>query len=82
MEKTCATKTISTVCGKTISYFQEPGKNAKMHSVVGPALVHAKDDKKAPEYYIFGIKYSKSVWDQLVNQYKEVTLEELTKLEY
>ena len=63
-------KTINTVCGKTISYLQTEGQNNKMHSVEGPALIYADADNKAPEYYLYGIKYSKADWKERLSQRK------------
>lgn len=63
-------KTINTVCGKTISYLQTEGQNNKMHSVEGPALIYAEQDNKAPEYYLYGIRYTKAGWKELLNQHK------------
>lgn len=59
-------KTINTVCGKTISYLQTDGYPNKMHSVEGPAIVYRKDENKAPEYYLYGIKYSKAEWKERI----------------
>lgn len=63
-------KTMKTVCGKTISYLTEEGKIPKMHSVTGPALVYSDEEKKAPEYYLYGIKYTKQRWKELLTQTK------------
>jgi hypothetical protein len=63
-------RTMKTVCGKTISYFQEPGEVAKAHSLEGPAVIHSESDNLADEYYIYGIKYTKTRWQELVNQHK------------
>lgn len=70
MRTTTVIKTFNTVCGKTISYIQEVGQTAKAHSTTGPAIVFPKDEKKTPEYYLFGIKYSKADWQDLINQSK------------
>lgn len=70
MRTTTVMKTFNTVCGKTISYCQDTGQIAKAHSTTGPAIVYPKEEKKAPEYYLFGIKYSKSDWQDLINQSK------------
>lgn len=59
-----------TVCGKTITYFQEPGQIAKAHSLEGPAVIYAESDNLPDEYYIYGIKYNKTRWQELVNQHK------------
>lgn len=63
-------KTMNTVCGKTISYMQEPGQTPKAHSATGPAITYTKDDKVVSEYYLHGIKHSKAVWQDLINQTK------------
>lgn len=70
MRATTIIRTFNTVCGKTISYMQETGQTAKAHSATGPAIIYSKDEKKVPEYYLFGIKYSKSDWQDLINQTK------------
>ena len=63
-------RTIKTACGKKISYYQEPGCTAKAHSLEGPAVIYPESDNQADEYYIYGIKYSKTRWQELVNQHK------------
>lgn len=75
------TKTIKTTCGKTITYFQEEGKNAKAHSFTDAAIIYPESENKAPEYYLYGIKYKKAEWQELVNQYKDITPSDLN-LEY
>lgn len=55
-------KTMRTVCGKTITFLQTDGQPNKVHSTEGPALVYPDVDNKAPEYYLYGIKYSKADW--------------------
>ena len=72
MRTTSYTKTIKTVCGKTISYFKEEGKNPKAHSVEGPAIIYADSENQAPEYYLYGIKYKKAAWQELINLHKDV----------
>jgi hypothetical protein len=69
------TKTMRTVCGKTLSYLEVTGQLNKMHSTEGPAVVYAEEEKKAPEYYLFGIKYSKNEWKSLINQHKPLPVE-------
>ena len=64
------TRTINTICGKTISYLQTDGQPNKMHSVDGPALIYSDSDSKAPEYYLYGIKYSKAEWKERLSQKK------------
>ena len=65
-------RTIKTTCGKEITYFQKGDEVAKMHSTEGPAITYPADEKKAPEYYIYGIRYSKTKWQELVNQHKAI----------
>jgi len=65
-------KTMNTVCGKTITFLQTEGQPNRMHSVDGPALIYADADNKAPEYYLYGIKYSKTDWKDRLSQKKVV----------
>lgn len=62
-------RVIKTACGKTISYLQTEGQN-KMHSTEGPAIIYAEEDSKAPEYYLYGIKYTKAEWREVLLQHK------------
>lgn len=82
MRSTTIIRTINTACGKEITYLQETGQTAKMHSTTGPALIYPKDEKKAPEYYLFGIRYSKAVWQDLLNQSKAVPTGDTFKLDF
>ncbi len=66
-------KVINTVCGKTISYLEVDGRSNKMHSVDGPALVYPEVDNKAPEYFLYGIRYSKAEWKERLSQ-KKITV--------
>lgn len=70
MRREIINKTMKTVCGKTITYLQIEGENAKPHSLEGPAFIYPEEEGKAPEYYINGIRYSKLVWESLVSQAK------------
>ena len=70
-------RTMNTVCGKTISYLQTDGQPNKMHSVEGPALIYADEDNKAPEYYLYGIKYSKAEWKERLTQRKPLATTEI-----
>ena len=67
-------RTINTACGKTLTYLETTGQVNKMHSTEGPAVVYSKDENKAPEYYLFGIKYSKNEWKSLINQHKAIPI--------
>ena len=75
-------RTIKTTCGKEITYFQKNDEVAKMHSMEGPALIYPADEKKAPEYYIFGVKYTKTKWQELVNQHKAMPVGDPLKFEF
>jgi len=82
MRTTTVTKTFNTICGRTISYIQETGQNAKAHSIAGPAIIYTKDEKKSPEYYLFGIKYSKADWQGLINQTKVTPTGDAFRLDF
>jgi len=41
--------------------------NNVLHSWDGPALKYPKESGKKPEYYIYGIRYSKEQWTELKN---------------
>ena len=75
-------RTITTTCGKQITYFQKNDEVAKMHSMEGPALIYPAEEKKASEYYIFGVKYSKTKWQELVNQHKAMPVGDPLKFEF
>lgn len=64
------TRTIKTLCGKELSYLETTGQPNKMHSLEGPAVIYPEIENKVPEYYLFGIKYSKNEWKSLINQHK------------
>ena len=46
-----------------------------MHSTEGPAIIYAEEEKKTPEYYLFGIKYSKQEWKSLLSQNKPMPID-------
>jgi hypothetical protein len=58
-------KTIKTPDGVVLHVYKEPGKNSVPHSIDGPAIKYPKAMKKADEYFIYGIKYSKSKWEEM-----------------
>lgn len=64
------TKTVKTVCGKTISFIQTEEGNNKMHNIEGPAVIYSESENKEPEYYLYGVKYTKASWKSIVTQYK------------
>ena len=63
-------RTMKTVCGKTVTFLQVDGQPNKAHNIEGPAIVYPDSEKKAPEYYLFGIKYSKARWKELISAHK------------
>lgn len=67
MRRAIINRTMKTVCGKTITYTQVEGDLPKPHSLEGPAIIYPESDGLAPEYYINGIKYSKTAWESLVS---------------
>lgn len=82
MRHSSYTRTMKTACGKTITYFQsESGAICKAHSLEGPAIIYPKEEGKSPEYYVFGIKYNKAQWQELVNQHKAVVPTDLTRFD-
>lgn len=68
MKSRSVVKTMKTACGKTVTYLQADGESNKMHSIEGPAIVYPENENKAPEYYLYGMKYSKSDWETRVAQ--------------
>lgn len=74
-------KTMNTACGKTVSYLEIDGQTAKMHSTTGPAVIYPNEELNAPEYYLFGIKYSKLKWKELVNLQKAIPAGEALNLD-
>ena len=66
------TRKMNTVCGKTISYLETEGHPNKMHSLEGPAVVYPANENKAPEYYLYGIRYSKADWKDMISQRKSL----------
>jgi hypothetical protein len=68
-------KKMKTICGKELSYLETTGEPNKMHSTEGPAMIYAEEDKKASEYYLFGIKYTKIQWKSLLSQNKPMPVE-------
>lgn len=69
-------RTMKTLCGKEVSYLETTGQPNKMHSTVGPAIIYSESEGKTPEYYLFGIKYSKNDWKSLINQSKATPIAE------
>jgi hypothetical protein len=66
-------KKIKTPEGVLLSYFQEPGKNPKLHSLTGPAIKYPKSEKKKDVYAIYGREMSKREWLTLKNDSKVIT---------
>lgn len=63
-------KKIKTPDGTHLSYFQEPGKVPKLHSLTGPAIKYPKGLKKKDVYAIFGREMTKAEWLTLKNDSK------------
>lgn len=63
-------RTIKTICGKTITFLQVDGQNNRAHCTTGPAIIYPDSENKSPEYYLFGIKYSKTKWKELISAHK------------
>ena len=81
MRETSYTRTMKTACGKTISYLKDPGMTAKAHSLTGPAFIYPESEGLEPEYYIYGIRYTKTKWQELVNQHKVYLVSDESELE-
>jgi len=82
MKKQNVLKTITTICGKKITYLEGSDGIRKFHNLGGPAISYDKSaEKKAPEYYINGIKYDKQQWQSIVSQYKPSSKKNTLKLE-
>lgn len=64
-------RTIKTACGKTISYLQTTGNpTVKAHSTEGPAVIYPEHENLDPEYYLYGVKYTKTKWKEALAQSK------------
>jgi hypothetical protein len=55
------TKRLVTAEG-TIAYYLNTNGINKLHNIDGPALI-PNGNKRASEYYLFGIKYTKTQWE-------------------
>lgn len=51
------TRTLTTPDGRTLTYF-----DGKLHNWDGPAIKHPESSKIKPEYYLYGIPYTKDEW--------------------
>jgi hypothetical protein len=65
---------INTTCGHQFVVIDEQRKVLKPHSTNRPAVIYP-DGRE--EYYLNGIKYEKSVWQQIVKQNKKSYTEEI-----
>lgn len=70
MEDRTQIKKLRTPDGTVINYFQEPGKQPKLHSILGPAIKYPKSAKKRDVYAIYGREMSKKEWLILKNDSK------------
>jgi hypothetical protein len=73
MSESSYIKKVKTPEGTVLSLYQEPGKNAKLHSLAGPAIKYPKDSKKKDVYAIYGREMSKREWLILKNDSKVIT---------
>lgn len=66
-------RTIKTACGKTISFLQTTGNpTVKAHSTEGPAIIYPEHENRSSEYYLYGLKRTKSEWKEALSQSKIV----------
>lgn len=72
MKDTSYIKKIKTPEGAILSYFHEPGKNPKLHSITGPAIKYPKSIQKEDVYAIYGQELSKEEWTELKNDSKVI----------
>ena len=64
-------RTIKTACGKTISFLQTTGDPVvKAHSTEGPAIIYPESEGLSPEYYLYGLKRTKTQWKEFLSQTK------------
>jgi hypothetical protein len=61
-------KTVRTADKKSITGLVKPGGVLVPHNLDGPAIINEDGSK---EYYIGGIKYSKTDWDKIIKQKKQ-----------
>jgi hypothetical protein len=62
-------KLLKTTCGhKFILIRESEGKNYKPHSYYKPAAIYPDGTE---EYYLYGLKYEKSVWEILSKIHKK-----------
>jgi hypothetical protein len=54
---------LKSVDGRTIYYFNNDERRV-LHSGESPAVIYPKDQKKKPEYYLFGQQMTKEQWDE------------------
>jgi hypothetical protein len=67
-------RTIHTTCGHLIHTISLGKNRIVPHSLTGPAFIYADTTE---EYYIYGLKYSKKDWKDLVKVKKDKVEETL-----
>ena len=67
------TRKIKTPDGAILTMFVEPGKNAKLHSLTGPAIKYPKGSDKRDVYAIYGKEMTRREWTILKNDSKITT---------
>lgn len=65
---------INTTCGHQFVVIDEQRKILKPHSTSRAAAIYPDGTE---EYYLYGIKYEKSVWQQMVKQNKKLYTEDI-----
>lgn len=69
-EKGTTIKKIKTPDGVIITYYCEPGKAPKLHSLDGPAIKYPRGSKKKDVYAIYGREMDKKDWLSYKNDSK------------
>jgi hypothetical protein len=67
-------KLIKTTCGHEFVVLENTGKTFKPHSTQRPAVIYPDG---LEEYYLYGIKYDKNTWTQLVKNNKKNNSDEI-----
>jgi hypothetical protein len=54
---------LKSIDGRVIYYFNNDERRV-LHSWDNPAMIYPKDQKKKPEYYLFGERKTKEKWEE------------------
>lgn len=63
-------KRIKTTCSHTFIVIDENVSPLKPHSSTEPAVIYPDGTE---EYYLYGVKYEKSVWDTITKEKRKQT---------